>query len=90
MTPQPRPVRFEPAPPRVLVCAAPMIRLARFKCLMAEDGWAVDLGRMCLDRRYARELLAMAHSSASDPLRELAVTLFADYENGPSLRMILQ
>lgn len=79
----PMPVRFETAAPCVLVGRAPLPRLARFRRLMADDGWRVDLGRMCLDRRYALDLLATAHSSASDDLRALAVVLFADYEPLP-------
>ena len=86
----PMPVRFEAAPPCVVVATAPLARLARFKRLMSEDGWSVDLGRMCLDRRYAHDLLVMAHQSASDALRELAVMLFADYETVPPPRFTLQ
>ena len=86
----PMSVRLEPAAPCVLVGRAPLSRLARFRRLMADDGWSVDLGRMCLDRRYALDLLATAHSSASDTLRELAVTLFADYEQTPAWRPQLQ
>lgn len=86
----PMPVRFEPAPPCVVVAAAPLVRLDRFKRLMADDGRPVDLGRMCLDRRYAHDLLVMAHHSASDALRELAVMLFADYETVPPSRFTLQ
>jgi hypothetical protein len=33
-----------------------------------------------VDRVYALELLALAHASDLEPLRELAVTLFAAFE----------
>lgn len=50
--------------------------LARFKDLMAAEGWPVHAARMIFDRVYAHERLAFAHSSANDALRRLALDLF--------------
>ena len=50
--------------------------LARFKDLMAGEGWPVHAARMIFDRVYAHERLAFAHSSANEPLRRLALDLF--------------
>ncbi len=50
--------------------------LARFKDLMAGEGWPVHAARMIFDRVYAHERLAFAHSSANDALRRLALDLF--------------
>jgi hypothetical protein len=47
---------------------------------MALDGRRVSLPRLCVDRVYALDVLAQAHASDLDPLRELAVTLFAALE----------
>ncbi len=53
--------------------------LLRFKGLMAQDGQAVHVARMCYDRLYAYDRIAQAHASASDPLRRLALELFQAY-----------
>ena len=50
--------------------------LARFKQLMAAEGRTVHAARMIFDRIYAHERLAVAHSSASESLRRLALELF--------------
>jgi hypothetical protein len=75
---------YEPAPLRAVVADVPVSRLADFRDLMAGEGWSVDLQRMCHDRLYAYERMALAHTSISDGLRRAAVTLFADYERLPA------
>jgi hypothetical protein len=50
--------------------------LARFHTLMARQGWHVALPRMACDPIYARQQMALAHTSADDALRRLAVELF--------------
>ena len=46
---------------------------------MAFDGHRVDLPRMCLDRLYACELIALGHTSADRRLRDMALQLFGAY-----------
>jgi hypothetical protein len=75
---------YEPAPLRAVVADVSGVRLSDFRDLMAGEGWAVDLARMCHDRLYAYERMAQAHTSASRRLRSAAVTLFADYERLPA------
>jgi hypothetical protein len=78
---QPRkPVRFEAAPPQVLVASVPIFQLARFRRLMALEGWVIDLPRMCVDRIYAFERIALAHTSAMERLRQAALDLFGAYD----------
>lgn len=64
--------------------------LLRFKGMMALEGQAVHVARMCFDRLYAYDRIAQAHASASDPLRRLALELFQAYhrrdESGPARR----
>ena len=74
---------YEPAPLHAVVADVPVSRLAAFRDLMAAEGWPVDLPRMCHDRLYAYERMALGHTSASRRLRAAAVTLFADYERLP-------
>ena len=74
------PVRFEAATPLVLVASVPVFHLARFRRLMALEGWAIDLPRMCVDRIYAFERIALAHTSAIQRLRQAALDLFAAYD----------
>lgn len=50
--------------------------LARFKELMAAEGWIVQTARMLFDRVYAHERIALGHTSASAELRRLALDLF--------------
>jgi hypothetical protein len=76
----PIPVFFEAAPPLMLVASAPLFHLARFRRLMAMEGFSVDLPRMCIDRIYAHERIALAHTSALDRLRRAALDLFAAYD----------
>jgi hypothetical protein len=68
--------RFEPAPLVPLAIDATPAQLQRFGRLMARQGWRVNLARMALDRVYARDCIAQAHTSADAPLRALAVALF--------------
>ncbi len=58
----------------------PIIAMAHFRRLMAYEGYVVDLARMCIDRQYAFECLAQAHSSAEERLRSAARYLFATYD----------
>jgi hypothetical protein len=46
---------YEPAPLRAVVADVSGVRLSDFRDLMAGEGWAVDLARMCHDRLYAYE-----------------------------------
>ncbi len=48
----------------------------RFKSMMALEGHALQVARMGFDRRYVYEQIALAHTSARDPLRRLALELF--------------
>lgn len=50
--------------------------LARFKDLMAAEGWVVHTARMIFDRLYAHERIALGHTSANADLRRLALDLF--------------
>lgn len=64
-----------------------LLLLARFRELMAEHGWPVQVARMLFDRLYAFEQLAQAHSSSNPLLQSLALELFKSYQNGaPRLR----
>jgi hypothetical protein len=53
--------------------------LLRFRSMMALEGQTVQVARMCFDRLYAYDRIALAHASASDPLRRLALELFQAY-----------
>ena len=64
-----------------LVAPMPIITMARLRRLMAEEGWPVDLARMCIDTDYAYECLALAHTSGNERLRHAAVELFASWDN---------
>jgi hypothetical protein len=64
----------------VSVRSLPIIAMASFRRLMAREGWFVDLARMCADRAYVYECLALAHTSAEARLRRVAFDLFASYE----------
>lgn len=86
MSPPPVPEHFRPAPLRMVVGRTPLATLVRLKRLMAAEGWPLDLPRMGLDRFYAQQCLALAHTSADEDLRDLALQVFQDYEQGPLLR----
>lgn len=67
--------------------AAPGVELAqleRFQRLMRQDGWSVQPARMCYDRLYARDRIALAHGSACRELRLLSLLLFRLYEEVPA------
>jgi len=68
---------LEAALARVGVPEVPMFLLARFRRLMALEGWVVDLPRMCVDPTYVHERIAKAHTSAIVRLRQAAFDLFA-------------
>lgn len=68
------------APDGAPVMPLPIIAMASFRRLMAREGHHVDLARMCVDRLYAFDCLAQAHSSAEERLRQVAMTLFATYD----------
>jgi hypothetical protein len=50
--------------------------VARFVHLMCAQGWHTGADRLACDPIYFRERLALAHTSACDELRRLAVDLF--------------
>lgn len=79
---------FETAPLRPLVAEVPIDMLASFARLMTGEGWHVDLARMCLDRLYAYERIAQAHTSAQDKLRSVAVDMFAAYDRHAAVRWL--
>jgi hypothetical protein len=62
--------------------------LLRFKTLMKNEGQAVQVARMCYDRLYACDRIALAHASASDPLRRLALELFQAYHRRDDTRNV--
>lgn len=61
------------------VLPLPVSALSRFQRLMAYEGWAVDVGRMCIDTAYAHDCLATAHTSRDEILRHVALQLFDAY-----------
>lgn len=76
-----RSFRPAPLPEQPLVAqAVSMAELVRFKALMDADGEPVHLARMCYDRAYAFERIALAHAGVNDPLRRLALSLFQAYQ----------
>jgi hypothetical protein len=54
--------------------------LARFAAAMRLQGWHLAPARLAFDPIYARHWFALAHTSADDVLRRLAVELFEDQE----------
>ena len=50
--------------------------LQQFRELMASHGHVVQVARMCFDRLYAYERIALAHAHGDEALRELALQLF--------------
>jgi hypothetical protein len=63
-------------------CSAPsaMDDLTYFAALMARNGFTVLADRMFWNPVYARDRIALAHTSADEELRSLAVKLFRRYE----------
>ena len=77
--------RSEPEAQPSPVLAMPSVAMARFRRLMQYEGWDADLTRMCVDRSYAHECLARAHTSNSEALRRASLELFDAYDrNGES------
>ena len=62
------------------VLPLPIIQMASFRRQMLREGWDIDLARMCIDRGYACECLALAHTSGDQRLRQAALSLFAAYD----------
>ena len=60
-------------------CCIDMSLLARFRARMRANGETTMVQRMRYDRRYAFERIALAHGSADELLRKLALQLFAAY-----------
>lgn len=56
--------------------AAGMPALQEFRQLMAAEGHAVQVARLCFDRLYAYERIALAHAGSDATLRALALRLF--------------
>lgn len=80
MTKQAPAIWLEAALARAGVSEVPVFLLARFRRLMALEGWIVDLPRMCVDTAYAHERIAQAHGSAIVRLRQAAFDLFAAFD----------
>ncbi|MFO1338167.1 MAG: hypothetical protein U1F53_08010 [Burkholderiaceae bacterium] len=56
--------------------------LRQFRHLMADQGHTVQVARMCFDRLYAYERIALAHASSDEHLRTLALRLFQACHQG--------
>lgn len=63
------------APPALLPPAS-LQALQQFRALMGAQGHGVQMARMCFDRLYAYERIALAHAGGDPALRELALQLF--------------
>ena len=50
--------------------------LQQFRELMATQGHVVQVARMCFDRLYAYERIALAHAHGGEELRAMALQLF--------------
>jgi hypothetical protein len=71
---------IEAVPDSAPVLCLPILALARFRRLMNDEGWEVDLPRMCVDTAYAYRCMATAHTSSDARLRLAAVGLFEAYD----------
>jgi hypothetical protein len=58
--------------------------LLRFKSMMALEGQTVHLARLCYDKLYAYERIAVAHACSDEGLRRLALELFQIYHRRES------
>jgi hypothetical protein len=75
-----------PSLPPIAAAAAGLPRLMAFRDLMAAHGHPVQVTRMCFDRLYAFERIALAHAGSDAVLRALALELFqACQEPQPAL-----
>ena len=64
--------------------------LLRFRSMMAAEGQHVHLTRLCYDRLYAYERIAVAHASGHEELRRLALELFQICHQRPGAGMPAQ
>jgi len=64
--------------------------LLRFKSMMAVEGQTVHLARLCYDKLYAYERIAVAHASSDENLRRLALELFQIYHRRDSAGIAAQ
>ncbi len=65
--------------------ALPLFAMARFRRLMSQQGWTVDLGRLCSEPAYMHRCLARAHACGEEQLRRVALLVFAGYSVQPDL-----
>jgi hypothetical protein len=63
--------------------------LQRFCRLMARAGLEVDALRMCVDRSYAFERLALAHAGDVGALRQSALDLFATLDRNAAAEPVV-
>jgi hypothetical protein len=70
------------------VLAMPIMAMARFRRLMNDEGWEVDLPRMCVDTAYAYQCLATAHTSSDLRLRQAALGLFEAYDRNTAAPLL--
>lgn len=75
-----------PLPLGVAGGGAGMQALQQFRTLMATQGHGVQVARMCFDRLYAYERIALAHAGSDPALRELALQLFQACHYGDPAR----
>ena len=88
----PHPAAPREARPLAVPAAADAVSLGallRFKALMGREGLAVQVPRMCFDRLYAYECIALAHAGGQDALRRLALELFQAYHRRDEQRHAL-
>ncbi|MCW7538683.1 hypothetical protein OOT46_12600 [Aquabacterium sp. A7-Y] len=64
--------------------SADLLTLARFRELMAGYGWPVQIARMLIDRAYAFDRMALAHSSGDETLSALALEIFESCQRAPA------
>lgn len=76
---------FEAAPSVDNDTPLPLFAMARFRRLMSQQGWAVDLGRLCSDSAYMHQCLARAHACGEEQLHRVALLVFAGYSAQPTL-----
>lgn len=74
---------LDPATINKACCSPPPVAvddLTHFAAIMARSGFTVWVERMLCHPDYARNRIALAHTSADGELRSLAVDLFRRYE----------
>jgi hypothetical protein len=82
------PAATEATPAAAPVLAMPILAMARFRRLMNDEGWEVDLPRMCVDTAYAYRCLATAHTSSDKGLRRAAMGLFEAYDRNAAAAVL--